>query len=216
MKKHAGVVLWWIGITAFFPLGAQDRRADAGGDTLLLAPFHSIALGIHAAVFLEQGPSALVVVRGGGEAAAHLSRVIRDGVWQIAFQDKVNMGDSLVLQVVLPDLKMLSIGGSGSIACVSPIRLAAPLSVVIGGSGTLSLRGTAPGLQVNIAGSGVLDALQFEVSEGEVHLAGSGEARVFANKQLEVSVAGNGRVFYKGSPEVKSTVVGSGVVKPIN
>jgi hypothetical protein len=88
--------------------------------------------------------------------------------------------------------------------------------VVIGGSGTLVLRGTAPGVQVNIAGSGNLDALQFEVSEGEVHLAGSGEARIFVNKQLEVSVAGNGHVFYKGSPEVKSTVVGSGFVKPIN
>ena len=218
MKKHAGIVLLWIGLIAFSPLGAQDKRIDrtTPGDTLVLAPFHSIALGIQAAVFLEQGPLARVVVQGGGDAAGYLSRVVRDGVWQIEFQDKVNMGDSLVLHITLPDVKMVSIGGSGSISCASPFILKAPLSVVIGGSGTLVLRGTAPGMQVNIAGSGNLDALQFEVSEGEVHLAGSGEARIFVNKQLEVSVAGNGHVFYKGSPEVKSTVVGSGFVKPIN
>ena len=219
MKKHAGIVLFWMGILFFSPVGAQDKRADIAaqrGDTLMLAPFHSIALGIQAAVFLEQGPSVRVIAKGGSGTTSHLSRVIRDGVWLIEFQDKVNMADSLVLYITLPDIKMVSIGGSGSVACTSPFELTAPLSVVIGGSGALALRGAAPGIQVNIAGSGTLDALQFEVSEGEVHLAGSGEARIFVTKQLEVSVAGNGHVWYKGSPEVKSTVVGSGSVKAVN
>ena len=54
MKKYAGIVLFWMGILFFSPVGAQDKRADVAaqrGDTLMLAPFHSIALGIQAAVF---------------------------------------------------------------------------------------------------------------------------------------------------------------------
>ena len=54
-----------------------------------------------------------------------------------------------------------------------------------------------------------------KAENAKVHIAGSGDVKVFAALQLDVNIAGSGSVYYKGSPNVKQKVAGSGDVKKV-
>lgn len=220
MKKQG--VLSVIFMLCFMFQGFQEvkgqgvKAALVSEDTFVLDPFHGIALGINAQVFLQMGTSSRVIVRSKDPLAKQLSRKVENGIWNIEFDQKLNFTDSLQVFVTVPAFKSIAVGGSGSISCVDSFSLKELLSVSLGGSGVVLLKGDAPQLQINVAGSGRVDAQYFQTPDAQVHLAGSGEVRVWAVQNLEVSVAGNGAVRYRGAPSVKSTIVGNGVVKPIN
>ena len=66
-----------------------------------------------------------------------------------------------------------------------------------------------------IAGVGEYRAADLKAENAKVHIAGSGDVKVFAALQLDVNIAGSGSVYYKGSPNVKQKVAGSGEVKKV-
>ena len=71
-------------------------------------------------------------------------------------------------------------------------------------------------LGISIAGSGGLNALDFEIGEFDARISGSGDCKVFVSDKLNVSIAGSGSIKYKGSPEVNSKVAGSGSISKMN
>ena len=85
-------------------------------------------------------------------------------------------------------------------------------AVHIAGSGNVQTAGRAAKLGVTIAGSGDLDADELETDNANVSIAGSGDARLTAHKDLSVSIVGSGDVTYRGNAQLRSRVTGSGSV----
>jgi len=181
-----------------------------------LAAFHSMSLGITAKVLLRQGDTQKVVVRAQKNIFENIRQEVKEGVWQIQFEQKVKAHDSIFIWVTMPSFHNLTIGGSGAFISENAFTLKEEAELVLGGSGFFNLQGQAPSLKINVAGSGRAALTGFEADKVQVSIAGSGEVQVAPLQTLEASIAGSGRVLYSGNPVVRSSVAGSGTVKPIN
>ena len=66
-----------------------------------------------------------------------------------------------------------------------------------------------------INGSGEVHSFNLLSEATEVEINGSGNAEVFASKQLNVSISGSGDVQYKGSPVVNQSISGVGHIRKV-
>lgn len=91
------------------------------------------------------------------------------------------------------------------------------LNLKMSGSGDIHLNGKARQIQVEKSGSGDLYGYQFNVDQAEISSAGSGDAKINVNHELQIQKSGSGDVYYKGNPKIKAKSSGSGdVIKATN
>lgn len=107
----------------------------------------------------------------------------------------------------------LTIRGSGSVT-IAGIDTDT-FSVTLAGSGDVELTGTADTLDIDLPGSGGVDAEALTVRSADVSINGSGSAAVHTSDELDVSINGSGSVTYLGNPaSVRQSIRGSGSVGP--
>jgi hypothetical protein len=145
----------------------------------------------------------------------------------------INASSTPQLVLDMPQLRLLSIAGSGDVK-VAPMKTGAVdldiagsgdlkleqlqserLGISVSGSGDVSGSGKTGTLKVSVAGSGDVKLRALEAEEAKVSIAGSGDAEVNATRKLSVSVAGSGDVGYVGSPEISTSIAGNGKVKKL-
>ena len=85
----------------------------------------------------------------------------------------------------------------------------------IAGSGNMTIAGETKDEEIRIAGHGDYKAENLKAENAEIHIAGSGDVKVFADNTLDINIAGSGSVFYKGSPKVSQHIAGSGEIKQL-
>ena len=177
--------------------------------------FHSLGLGINATVYLTQGSSHSVEIEAQQNIIDNLELEVENGSWNIEGKKRIKDYKAVVIHITMPTVKALSIGGSGKILGKSDFKNLEELKVSIGGSGEVSLAGSATTTSISIAGSGKVDVRQLGSASSKVSIAGSGDAFVDVKDKLTVSIAGSGSVFYNGKPSVKTSVAGSGKVESL-
>lgn len=140
--------------------------------------------------------------------------------------------NNIVVRIYAPDVWEITNAGSGKICTNNRHDFGTELRVVNSGSGDVILRGDADlanltisgsgdvvldgvgaELEAKLTGSGDLEAFGFDVSEAEMHLTGSGYAKIDVYRLLEAWVSGSGDVIYEGSPRVVASISGSGQVR---
>ncbi len=78
------------------------------------------------------------------------------------------------------------------------------------------ITGTANELELDLNGSGSLEAQYYPVNNAFITINGSGEARVQAINLLDVHINGSGNVYYLGSPvDLVVDISGSGGIGPL-
>ncbi|MFT4153030.1 head GIN domain-containing protein [Parafilimonas sp.] len=104
----------------------------------------------------------------------------------------------------------LDIAGSGSIH----FDVNTPtISSSISGSGDIYLSGETKDSRIDIAGSGNYHADDLKAENVTVKIAGSGDAWLFADSQLDINIAGIGNVYYRGNATVNKNIAGSGKIE---
>lgn len=139
----------------------------------------------------------------------------------------------LKIYVSAPELKSFEISGRGSITSQSKLSYTQNVKTEVNGSGDLSLEIDAPEIASEITGNGNIvlkghtRTYAAEINgNGEVHgfdlqsenakveINGSGDAEVYASKELGIEINGSGGVSYKGNPPtVNQHVSGSGDIR---
>jgi hypothetical protein len=85
------------------------------------------------------------------------------------------------------------------------------------GSSEIYLKGQAGTHEINISGSGEVEALDFVVGKYNIESSGASECNINVLNELHVSSSGSSDVKYKGSPQkVTNDNSGSSSVKKIN
>lgn len=69
-------------------------------------------------------------------------------------------------------------------------------------TGNVSIEGSCSYQNVSLSRTGNYNAFDLYSEECEVDINGTGDARVFADKQLDVTIRSVGNVYYKGRPDV--------------
>jgi hypothetical protein len=193
-------------------------------------------LGISANVYLTQGRTQSIEIKGQQNIIDLLNKESDGGKWNIEFprNSKVSFDKKLEIHITLSTIETLNLGGSGSFygqnkfKNLENVRFniggsgsiefaleAEELVCNIGGSGNMDLEGSANSIEINLGGSGSIKAEDFSVAKAKVNSAGSGSVTIDVSNKLDVSLAGSGGVKYKGDPKIKQTIIGSGKVRSL-
>ena len=143
-------------------------------EELSLEAFHSIGLGISGTVYLTPGKTQKVVVEGQKNLIDNLKREVKNGSWNIAFNNNERGKSDMNFYITLPAVQNLAIGGSGKIISKEAYNGLGALKFSIGGSGNIEFAGTANSLEVSIGGSGSVKAGDLKVQTSKVSIGGSG------------------------------------------
>lgn len=208
--------------------GCERGRGGTVVERLDLDAFHSIVLANDADVFLRQGPIQEVEVEAQSNIIDLLETRVRNGEWVIGYEDCVRDHDRVRIYITLPDIRELTLSGSGDIYGENIFYLgdvsvritgsgdvdlemeADDLDLLISGSGDLALSGLCDGQRTTISGSGDLQAFNLDSRTANIRISGSGDAEVFVTQFLDVLITGSGNVYYKGDPDIDVTITGSG------
>jgi hypothetical protein len=209
---------------------ADDQRKVSG--------FTGISSSGSFDVKITMGTKESLRLQGDKEAIEEIETVVEKGILKIKNKSRSgwNMNfrrEKVIIYVEAKSLNTITLSGSGKISVngvVKANRLANNLSgsgsitlsadtreyvAAISGSGEIFVKGNADRAQVKISGSGDFEGKNLKTSEAEVHVSGSGNASIFANKTLHAVISGSGNISYGGDAKVSRTKSGSGSITKI-
>jgi hypothetical protein len=148
------------------------------------------------------------------------------------FDTRIRSNEGISIYVSGPDVRSLTVKGSGYLEVPAPftpanlhvqvegsgnIRLnnvtTTEINADINGSGSITVNsGNGNEANLDISGSGLVDVSGVMVKDADADIRGSGNIKLFATQTLNANIAGSGTILYKGSPAVKTHISGSGTV----
>lgn len=189
-------------------------------ETRDLPAFHSLDFRGNGKILLSQGESQSVTIRADDNVMDKLRTEVEDGHLQISAEKWVMDESSVLYDIVVTDIREISISGMGEIESSDSIRAkrltlrlsgtgeitlaldAERLMSTISGTGKMRLEGTAEEHDIDIKGVGELHAYDLAVRSTRVVITGAGECKVNVIDDLTVDISGAGSVLYKGDPNV--------------
>ncbi|MBD0284477.1 MAG: DUF2807 domain-containing protein [Flavisolibacter sp.] len=187
-------------------------------------------------VFLSSGLAHAVRVEADGNLLPYIETTNNGGTLRIGSRNGYNLNPraGIKIYVTAPELSGILVTGSGDVVSQSrissrdklhteirgsgDIRLemdAPQTEAEITGSGSITLNGNTRTLNVAIRGSGDVHGFNLMSENAQVDIAGSGNAQVYASKQLDIDIKGSGNTEYKGNPSINQKVHGSGDIRRV-
>ena len=118
-------------------------------------------------------------------------------------------GDIQLAELAAQTLTLVQ-AGSGDIV-VGKLEVA-DLSVSLNGSGDIKLDkpASAAKVEMNIVGSGDIDFAHLDADTAVVNIVGSGTGSLGESSSMVANIMGSGVIYYRGTPTIEKTVLGSG------
>lgn len=198
---------------------------DLGPDVTRTLPFtggDTLEIELGSDVTYVQGPEATVVVTG---PQSVVDRVRLDGtrLWMEEGQQRLTLrwtgtglhgwsdSEKLKITVTAPSVTRFDVEGSADVVIRNYDH--PTMALDISGSGEIDASGKTGTLELDIAGSGEADLSDLVVTDANVGISGSGEARVGPTGAADISISGSGEVDLTERPAtLNQTVSGSGEV----
>jgi hypothetical protein len=234
MKKTTFVpallVIAMFSLTFSSCMNCIHGKGEVKTHSIPLMKFTGIKLNTEADVFLVSDSVKNIVVEAQDNIADNLELKVRDGLLIVKNRKCINTNEPVKIFIPARLVEDLQINGSGNIMSKIPLEAktlalkingsgnlrigitAETIFSEINGSGSIYLNGSAKKHKTLINGSGNLEAFDMPTEGTEITVNGSGSCQVFAISKLEVLLRGSGDVVYKGSPDVSTTIKGSGSV----
>jgi Putative auto-transporter adhesin, head GIN domain len=220
---------------------AKSETADAARESRSFSAsgFESVTLAGSDDVRVVQGKDFAVSATGSAKVLDALDIRVEAGVlkigrkrgagWNFSWSGKGDHG--AVVTVTMPVIRAATLSGSGDMQVASTAEdtfdgsiagsgnltivdaRAAQTQFSLAGSGDLSVAGAAKTVDLNLAGSGDIDAGKLDAETLSISVAGSGDVRARATGKADVSLIGSGDVDITGTKDCKVSKVGSGDVR---
>ena len=208
----------------------EHGRGEIIEETFGIDDVHSIDLRMDAVLFLTQGEDREVVISGQANIIDEIDFRVRNRKLVIDNNRCLRNFDEIQIFITVPNIRELSIAGSGRISSqnqlnINDLQLSVSgsgdmdLDIVgddvsgrISGSGSIDLRGIIDDLDFTLSGSGMLNAFDLEAQTANITISGSGDVEVTVLEALDVRISGSGNVYFRGDPIVDSRISGSGRV----
>lgn len=238
MKRNIaiGVISITLAMFVFIALSAlTSSDASLFQDVRNPGRFDAISLSVAAKVYIVQDSECRLDIQADENDLDKIETIVKNGKLEIKSKSwTANFKGNVIIHITMPELKELSVSGSGSIIADSGFdchelnmsvtgsgsikmnKLAVQtVEGLITGSGKIKLDGakTAEALTLTITGSGSYSAEELKVKEAMVRITGSGSAKIHVMENLETNITGSGNVLYQGDPMVNANSTGSGRTK---
>jgi hypothetical protein len=206
----AGILMLAVGTVFAF---AGGRREKGNGEVTTqehrIPAFERVHAGSNADVRIHRAEESRVVVSA--DSNLHEFIEIRHDPKHKAVEIRTPGREDFprfTVDVYCPSLAGIGLAGAASIECADPLSVET-LSADMAGSGTITLRGNAERVEINLVGDGTIDGKEFKTKNVSAHVVGDGKMTVWTDA-LMVSVVGNATVSYRGSPVLDITGAGNG------
>lgn len=199
--------------------------------------FNRVSLETFTDVYIEQAPDYSVKIEGSENLMDIIETKVSGSELIIEVKNSkcIKNGDDTKVFITMPELRELSLDGSGNIdisnELVSDKLIASingsgnieidslktnQLNLTISGSGSFFAASTdTTALQdIKINGSGSSKTLSMPSLKSDVDLSGSGSCHLHTIEELNVKISGSGNVRYEGTPTIDQVTTGSGTVNP--
>ena len=163
-----------------------------------LAPFSVVDLAAPADATFTISPRSTVSISGPAEVLPKVVTTIHDGRLYISTSGNLVLSQPLVVNITGPSLGGVGVEGSGTVKLTLPD--ANTLDLRVAGSGSIAAAGKVSRLNVNISGSGDVDASAMRAKALDSNVSGTGDVRAWASEQANVEVTGSGDVQVLGKP----------------
>jgi hypothetical protein len=238
MKRNIviGVISIALAVLVLIALGAfTSSDASISRDVRNPDRFDGISLSVAAKVYILQDSECKLDIQADEDDLDKIETVVKNGKLEIKSKSwTASLKGNVIIHITMPELKDLSVSGSGSIIADSgfdcnelnmsvtgsgSIKMnkltVQTVEALITGSGNIKLDGakTAGVLTLTITGSGSYSAEELKVNEAMVRITGSGSAKIHVMENLETNITGSGNVLYQGDPMVNANSTGSGKTK---
>src|SRR5690606_5648177 len=205
-------------------------------ETRSVSDFDKIEATFSSDVEFTQGPSKSVTVKAAENLQHYIITEVTGNTLVLKTRPNVDIrGGHVTIYVTNPTLNAATLSGSGNFVSGSDLNTASlnlklsgsgniflsrltgnTLDARITGSGDISINGGSVQTQeITVTGNGDYHTQSMRSGQARVKLTGSGEARLWAEDQLDVQISGSGDVWYLGAPAVNASISGSGKVRKI-
>ncbi len=199
-------------------------------DSRTLPVFNSVAVNGIARLHLAQGDQQEVVVKAPENLLPFVLTNVASEKLMVTLADSICLEnyfehESLLdIYLTLPELSGIEVNGVGSVDASSlwegdslyigiagasevdfPINYE-QLIVNAKGASKLILEGEVGTQELEMAGASYVDAFELVSNNCKINIIGAGKAKVTVNNELKVTIDGAGKVYYKGSPEITSSL----------
>ena len=199
--------------------------------------FNSVQTGGSMDVHVTQSSTPSVRIEADDNLMPYIDVYVEGNTLHIRTKMGYNLNPSkdIVAYVAAPEFKEIGVSGSGDVISDNALSGSSPLdlhvsgsgnikmqvnfpkvSTEVSGSGDILLKGEARDFDADVSGSGKVKCFDLVTDNTNLHLTGSSDAEITANKTLDLSIAGSGTVRYKGNASVSQHVSGSGDIKKVD
>lgn len=231
-------------LIAFVALPAQaqwgSKKVKGNGnvttETVSTSDYDKVSAVGSMDVYLVSGNEGSIQVEADSNFHEYIIVETEGNTLVLKIKKNVNLKSKNPIKITVPfrDLEGVKLTGSGDVYTKDAIKADKFEAAVTGsgdvnlevnagsayfkitGSGDMRLKGGADQAEIRISGSGDFDGRQFRAKSADVAVAGSGDAKVFAEDDLYARVSGSGDITYGGSPRVDKKVSGSGSISSKN
>ncbi|MBE7174942.1 MAG: DUF2807 domain-containing protein [Mucilaginibacter polytrichastri] len=235
MKIKSALILFTAIAAVSFVSCSKKCKKPSGKSTTqnrVVKEFTEIEVGGNLNVLLVQDDSHRVEVTGDENFMESIKTEVSGGTLSIKEEDCE--GEKISVVIHTRDIKLMKFGGVIDVHNEQPIKTgdlhmefaggvkadlklnAAKLTTRAAGRVEIKLEGQASQHDIDMAGSGTLDALNFVVAKYNINAAGVANCKINVLEELNVNTSGSGDIEYKGSPaKINKKIMGAGGLKQI-
>lgn len=204
-------------------------------ETRNVSGYAEISFGIAGNLYVKTGPEFSLTMEGDKNYLSEIETIVRNGRLIIRMDNfRLFNNEKADVRITLPELKGLSVSGSGTAQVENSLKndalnlsvsgsgkLIVPevvtgrLDCSISGSGNIIMKGSGAidKGDISISGSGAFTGNDAVFKSLEVEISGSGNCSCNAAESINASISGSGNVTYSGNPKVNARISGSGHVR---
>lgn len=185
-------------------------------------------------VELTQGATPAVKIETDENLLPYIETTVSGNELRIRTKEDVNIhsSDKIKVYVTANNIEAFKLSGSGNVKTTNKFTGGNHLNLDIAGSGNIHfdvntptinssisgsgdiyLTGETKESRIDIAGNGNYHADDLKAEKAIVKIAGSGDAWIYAESNLDINIAGVGNVYYKGNATVNQKIAGSGKIE---
>ncbi len=211
-----------------FGVKASGRVAS---ENRSLSKFHSVKLFTNGTVNITQGTEQMVIVKTDDNIFPNIKTEVQRGELTISISGIVTNVTSIEIDIVMDDINNLTVNSAGRIVVQNEVNtdnmnlvvnLTGNISLNINtkflyskitSTGTITLSGTAETHEIEISGSGLIDAANLKAKKVKAKISNSGKSKVYVEENLDVDFGlGGGDLEYTGNPIINSKFLGGGSI----
>lgn len=180
-------------------------------ETRDIEDFEKIHFNGAGTVNLTFGESSSLEVSGDDNLLPLIETKVENGKLVISPTESINPKSKLVFNVVVVDLKEVTVAGAASM----DIEEAASdsLKIQVSGAAEVTGSGAVDQLDISISGAGSIGLKEMKSKDLKISVSGAASATVYASESLDAKLSGVGSISCHGNPEnVEKSTSGLGTI----